>query len=93
MHNRVGKTVESREISVLDGAVLVPVLAVIVFLALYPQFALKRSEGSVKATVAAAQGVLTPGLTAAADLRCPPRAIARAEGIACLTFPRRGAKP
>ena len=55
MHNRVGKSVDSREISVRDGAVLVPVLAVIVFLALYPQFALKRSEGSVKAAVRCVQ--------------------------------------
>ncbi|HWJ49957.1 MAG TPA: NADH-quinone oxidoreductase subunit M [Solirubrobacteraceae bacterium] len=60
MHNRVGKSVDSREISVLDGAVLVPVLAVIVLLALYPQFALKRSEGSVKAAVASAHTALAP---------------------------------
>ncbi len=59
MHNRVGESVDSREISVLDGAVLVPVLAVIVFLALYPQFALHRSEGSVKAAVASAHTALT----------------------------------
>ena len=37
MHNRVGpQTVSSREITLLDGAVLVPLVAVIVFLALYP---------------------------------------------------------
>ncbi|HEX5852055.1 MAG TPA: NADH-quinone oxidoreductase subunit M [Solirubrobacteraceae bacterium] len=52
MHNRVGKSVDSHEISILDGAVLAPVLAVILLLALYPQFALHRSEGSVKAAVA-----------------------------------------
>jgi NADH-quinone oxidoreductase subunit M len=51
MHNRVGRSVDSHEIGLLDGAVLVPLLAVIVFLALYPQFALHRSEGSVKAAV------------------------------------------
>ena len=33
----------------MDGAVLVPVVAVILFLALYPQLALHRSESSVKA--------------------------------------------
>ncbi len=49
MHNRVGSGVDSREISLRDGAVLVPLVLVIVFLALYPQFALHRSEGSVKA--------------------------------------------
>jgi NADH:ubiquinone oxidoreductase subunit 4 (subunit M) len=51
MHNRVGSTVDSHEISIRDGAVLVPLIAVIVFLALYPQFALHRSEAAVKATV------------------------------------------
>jgi NADH-quinone oxidoreductase subunit M len=55
MHNRVGSGVQSREISVRDGAVLVPIVLVILFLALYPQFALRRSEGSVKTAVAPAQ--------------------------------------
>jgi NADH-quinone oxidoreductase subunit M len=52
MHNRVGPAVESREIGVMDGLVLAPLVAVIVFLALYPQLALHRSEGSVKQAVA-----------------------------------------
>jgi len=55
MHNRVGPHVDSRDITVRDGAVLVPLLAVIVFMALYPQLALHRSEGSVKTAVASAQ--------------------------------------
>ncbi len=55
MHNRVGAGVDSRELTLRDGAVLVPLVAVILFLALYPQFALQRSEGSVKAAVASAQ--------------------------------------
>jgi NADH-quinone oxidoreductase subunit M len=54
MHNRVGPKVDSRDISIRDGLVLVPLIAVILFLALYPQFALHRSEGSVKAAVASA---------------------------------------
>jgi NADH-quinone oxidoreductase subunit M len=57
MHNRVGAGVHSREISLLDGAVLVPLVAVIVFFAVYPQLALTRSEGSVKSAVASAQAV------------------------------------
>jgi NADH-quinone oxidoreductase subunit M len=60
MHNRVGEHVDSREISVRDGLVLVPLVAVILFLALYPQFALHRSERSVKAAVASAHIALNP---------------------------------
>ncbi|HXN37446.1 MAG TPA: NADH-quinone oxidoreductase subunit M [Solirubrobacteraceae bacterium] len=57
MHNRVGKSVDSREISLMDGLVFAPLLGVIVFLALYPQFALHRSEGSVKSAVFEAQAL------------------------------------
>jgi NADH-quinone oxidoreductase subunit M len=63
MHNRVGPRVGSREISLLDSAVLAPLVAVIVFLAVYPQLALHRSEGSVKAAVASAQLSARPGST------------------------------
>jgi NADH-quinone oxidoreductase subunit M len=52
MHNRVGPAVKSRDITPLDGLVLVPLVAVILMLALYPQFALHRSERSVKTAVA-----------------------------------------
>src|SRR6185312_469265 len=58
MHNRVGPKVTSREITIRDGLVLVPIVAVILFMALYPQLALKRSEGSVKTAVYSAD-VLT----------------------------------
>jgi NADH-quinone oxidoreductase subunit M len=51
MHNRVGPQVESREISLRDGLVLVPLTAIIVAFAVYPQLALHRSEQSVVATV------------------------------------------
>jgi len=57
MHNRVGASVQSREISWRDGAVLVPLVMVILFLALYPQLALHRSEGSVKGAVFEAQAL------------------------------------
>jgi NADH-quinone oxidoreductase subunit M len=59
MHNRVGPKVQSRELSFRDGLVLVPLIAVIVFMALYPQLALHRSEGSVKAAVASAHADAT----------------------------------
>jgi len=57
MHNRVGEGVASREMSLRDGAVLAPLLAVILALSLYPQLALHRSEASVKAAVAPVDGV------------------------------------
>jgi len=57
MHNRVGSSVQSREISVRDGAVLVPLVLVILFLALYPQLALHRSESSVKSAVFEAEAI------------------------------------
>jgi NADH-quinone oxidoreductase subunit M len=74
MHNRVSSGVSSREIGLRDGAVLVPLVAVILFAALYPQLALHRSERSAKVAVAPAQALsggvpalaLRPALTAAA---------------------------
>jgi NADH-quinone oxidoreductase subunit M len=54
MHNRLGPRAESREMTLTDGLVLVPLVGVILFLALYPQLALHRSEGSVKRAVFAA---------------------------------------
>jgi NADH-quinone oxidoreductase subunit M len=53
MHNRVAPGVDSREVSFGDLVVLVPVIAVILALALYPQFGLNRSEPAAKASVAA----------------------------------------
>jgi NADH-quinone oxidoreductase subunit M len=61
MHNRVGSGVKSRDITLMDGVVLAPLLAVIVFLALYPQGALKRTESSASSSVAAAHLALTAG--------------------------------
>ncbi len=55
MHNRVGAGVASRELTRWDALVLVPLVAVILFFAVYPQLALHRSEGSTKAAVASAQ--------------------------------------
>ena len=47
MHNRTGPRVESREISLREGLVLVPLVLLILAIALYPQFALERSEKTV----------------------------------------------
>jgi NADH-quinone oxidoreductase subunit M len=67
MHNRVREGVDSREIALLDSAVLVPLVAVIIFFAVYPQLALQRSEGSVKASVASAQAAQRASSSAVAS--------------------------
>jgi NADH-quinone oxidoreductase subunit M len=54
LHNRVGPEVVSRDISFGEGLVLVPLVAVIVALALYPQLALHKSERSITQSVSAA---------------------------------------
>jgi NADH-quinone oxidoreductase subunit M len=51
MHNRVGPEVESREISFREGLVLVPLVAVILFFAVYPQLALHKGEPSIDRAV------------------------------------------
>jgi NADH-quinone oxidoreductase subunit M len=53
MHNRLPEGIESREISVRDGAVLVPLVGVIVALAFYPGLILERGETSVDGEVGA----------------------------------------
>jgi NADH-quinone oxidoreductase subunit M len=47
LHNRTGPRVESREVSLRDGFVLVPLVLAILAIALYPQFALERSQSTV----------------------------------------------
>ena len=56
MHNRLPDGAASHEISVRDGAVLAPLVAVIVGLALYPGLILERGEASVAHSVAAVTG-------------------------------------
>jgi NADH-quinone oxidoreductase subunit M len=55
MHNRVGARVSSREIGVADLTALVPLVGIILVLAFYPQFVLKRTEPSTTASIASAQ--------------------------------------
>jgi NADH-quinone oxidoreductase subunit M len=72
MHNRTGPRVESREMTVRDGFVLVPLVLAILAIALFPQFALKRSEKTVSGVVPAAQlAAFPPGWTAYAPV--PPK--------------------
>lgn len=58
MHNRTGPRAESRELRLGDGLILAPLVAAIVAFAVYPQVALKRSEGAVKASLQAGAEVL-----------------------------------
>jgi len=53
MHNRVGPDVESKEMSFRDGLVLVPLVLLVLALALYPQFALERSQSAATMVVLA----------------------------------------
>ncbi len=55
MHNRVGPKVNSYEISLTDAAAIAPIVLIILVLAFYPQFGLRRSEPSVRAAIAPAQ--------------------------------------
>jgi NADH-quinone oxidoreductase subunit M len=55
MHNRLKPSIESREIGWREAAAIVPIVGVILVLAFYPQFGLRRSEPSLKASIAAVQ--------------------------------------
>jgi NADH-quinone oxidoreductase subunit M len=57
MHNRVGPRVTSREIGLAEALAIVPLVLVILVLAFYPQFGLRRSEPSLKASIASAQAL------------------------------------
>ncbi len=68
MHNRVGPRVTSREIRLSEAIAIVPIVGVILVLAFYPQFGLRRSEPSLKVSIAAARleqstGALTASRT------------------------------
>jgi NADH-quinone oxidoreductase subunit M len=57
MHNRVGPEVVSRDVTTGEGLVLVPLVAVILFFAVYPQFALHKGEPSITRSVQAASRI------------------------------------
>jgi NADH-quinone oxidoreductase subunit M len=64
MHNRVGAHAESREMSRSDALILVPLVAAILAIALYPQVALHKSEPSVKQSISGAAKAAQPTATA-----------------------------
>jgi NADH-quinone oxidoreductase subunit M len=53
MHNRLPAGVESRELTVRDASVLVPLVLVIIGTALYPTLILNRGEAAVQDKVGA----------------------------------------
>src|SRR5215218_2748544 len=57
MHYRTGLEVASREMSLRDGLVLVPLVVVILALSVYPQLVLDRSEDATKGKLAPATEV------------------------------------
>ena len=66
MHNRVGQRVASRDLRLVDLAAITPIVLVILALAFYPQFGLRRSGPTVRATLhATAQEAANPYLRAA----------------------------
>jgi NADH-quinone oxidoreductase subunit M len=68
MHNRAGEEVTSREIRPADGLVLVPLVALILAFALYPQIALHKGEPAVVRSIAAARQAETQPATAQAEV-------------------------
>ncbi|HEY1520437.1 MAG TPA: NADH-quinone oxidoreductase subunit M [Solirubrobacteraceae bacterium] len=55
LHNRTGPKVRSREIGLGEAAAIIPLVVVVLALALYPQFGLKRSQPTLQTTIAPAQ--------------------------------------
>jgi NADH-quinone oxidoreductase subunit M len=60
MHNRLGPKATSREIGLAQGLIVAPLVAIIIAFALYPQFALRRSELTVKASIRDAKVLSAP---------------------------------
>jgi NADH-quinone oxidoreductase subunit M len=67
MHNRVGPQVVSREMSLRDGLVLVPLVVAILAFALYPQIALHKGEAAVTRSIGPVQQVQQASATQRAE--------------------------
>jgi NADH-quinone oxidoreductase subunit M len=63
MHDRLNPRVASRELRWTDAVAITPLVLVILALAFYPQFGLRRSEPTVRATLQAAAGGTHPVIT------------------------------
>ncbi len=76
MHNRVGPRVESTDLKVSDGLVLVPLVLAILAVALYPQLPLEKGEKTVISSIAAARDAASPptAVSEVAVVEAPPAA-------------------
>ncbi len=79
MHNRVGRGVSSREVRLNEVIAIVPLVAIILVLAFYPQFGLSKSEASMKVALYPAASVdstapyaLPQAVASTARFRSPP---------------------
>jgi NADH-quinone oxidoreductase subunit M len=72
MHNRLGPKAESREVTRTEALTIVPLVACIVALAIYPQLPLARSKDSVRQSVRTAQQIASPPPPAAAAAPAAP---------------------
>jgi NADH-quinone oxidoreductase subunit M len=62
MHNRLAPGAESRELSRSDFGLIAPLVAVVIFLGVYPNFVLSRTENSTLSSLASqAEGVYLSG--------------------------------
>ncbi len=68
MHNRLGSRADSRELTVADGVVVLPLIACILGLAVYPQLELERAESSVGASVRTAQALTSTPVASTAQI-------------------------
>ena len=75
MHNRKPEGLESREINLRDGVVLVPLVLCIVGLALYPQLILKRTDSSVQTRISALEEPSPEVHLAAQRVEVPPTVV------------------
>jgi NADH-quinone oxidoreductase subunit M len=71
MHNRLPEGVETREIGLREGFVLVPLVACIIALALYPGLILKRANPAVQDKVGAVAASQSPRLAMESEAAPP----------------------
>jgi NADH-quinone oxidoreductase subunit M len=71
MHNRVGPRVSSFEIGIGDAVPVVGMLAVVLVLAFYPQFGLRRSQPTMRTTLAGTQAQLHLSASASTFAQAP----------------------